>query len=109
MDNPYESPSTTSGLTDVKRRPRTIYHFTSVVAGLAWLTATCYAIKVFHETDAAIATPYYAGTVQSSVIMSLIVWFAFVRTWVGDSRRLCVVFTLVLIGIQTVAIFTMGR
>ena len=109
MDNPYESPATDAGLTAVKPRPRTIYHFTSVVAGLAWLAAICYAISIFHETGASLATPYYSGAVQGSVIMSLIVWSAFVRAWVGDSRRLCVAFTLALIGIQAVAIFTMGR
>lgn len=109
MDNPYESPATDTGLTAVNHHPRTIYHITSVVAALAWLAAICYAILVFHETGATIATTYYSGAVQGSLIMSLIVWSAFVRTWVGDSRRLCVAFTLALIGIQSVAIFTMGR
>jgi len=107
--NPYESPATDAGLTAVEPRPRTIYHFTSVVAGLAWLVALCYATLVFHEAGASIATPYYSGAVQGSVIMSLIVWSAFVRTWVGDSRRLCATYTLALIGIQAVAIFSMGR
>ena len=109
MENPYESPATGVGLITDKPRQRTMYHFTSVVAGLAWLAAICYAILVFRETGASIATPYYSGAVQGSVIMSLIVWSAFVRTWFGDSRRLCVIFTLALIVIQAVAIFAMGR
>ncbi|GAA5506540.1 hypothetical protein Rcae01_01993 [Novipirellula caenicola] len=109
MNNPYKSPATEAGLSADRTRPRTIYHLTSMVAGLAWLTAICYAIKVFQDTGASLAPPFYASAVQGSVLMSLIVWSAFVRTWRGDSRRLCLAFTLALIGIQAAAIFAMRQ
>ncbi len=108
MDKSYEPSSTDAGLRAVQYRPRTVYHFTSIIAGVAWLAAISYAIKVFHEAGASIAQPYYFNAVQSSVVVSLMVWFAFVRTWADDSRRMCIVFTIALIGLQVAAIFTVG-
>ena len=107
--NPSDTPLTIHDSIATGRRPRTIYHFTSVVAVVAWITALCYAMIVFRETGASLGANSFASAVQGSIMMSIIVWSAVVRTWWSDSRRLCIAFTLTLAIVQAVAIFTMGR
>ncbi|MEO9932150.1 hypothetical protein [Rhodopirellula bahusiensis] len=109
MNSPYQPPSSDTGSRVTSGGPRTVYHFTSAVAGFAWLAATCYAMLVFHREDASIAASSFSNAVSGSVMMSLIVWSAVVRTWWRDSRRFCVVFTVALVVTQAAAIVTMAR
>lgn len=108
MNNPYEPISRDPESTVVQSNPRTVCHFTSVIAGLGWLGATSYAMLMFDQADTTIEAPQLGNAVTGTVMVSLIVWFAFVRTWYGNSRLLCAVFTATLIVVQGAAIYMLG-
>lgn len=108
MNNPYEPVSSETESTVPPSIRRTIYHFTSVIAGLGWLGAICYAMLMFHQAEATIEASYFGSALTASVMMSLIVWSAFVRTWYRNSRLVCAVFTATLIVFQGVAIYILG-